>query len=297
LVRISPSVLVGVAFLLALVALDARVALRGEPEPIAPAVMTRAAEEVRAIQKPGDILVHSPLFSMRELAGLGGLVIKPDLPPEELRKSHRVLLIDRADHPMGGLGRATETHEIGRPVMLRIFAPTGESGAILFDLVTNYERAEMRIERPAGNVTSRCRDKRAEGGFGCPGEPEWLYLAPRALTIEGKSANCVWAHPTNNGVIVIELPASPAPAPGKKLLLDVKAALTDDAATTPDGAPVRTDVVQGGAPKGGLTVPNRPGWVRTHVELEPDKPVELRVSTPKDGRRHHCLTAEISEGS
>ena len=58
----------------------------------------------------------------------------------------------------------------------------------------------MSIERPAGKVTSKCTAVRREGGFECPGEPGWLYLADRKLNIGGKQQDCVWGHPTTGGV-------------------------------------------------------------------------------------------------
>jgi hypothetical protein len=277
-------------------ALDLRVAIRKNPTPIPPDTLSRAREWVRAHGQPGDLVVHSPLFAMRELKGLGDLVAKPDLPLPELRANRRVVVIDRADQPMGGLGRPAEVEPIGDQVEIRTYPPTASGQGLRFDLATAIDRAEMTVERPAGTLVARCNAKRTEGGFQCPGQPEWLYLAPRVLGIEGKNTTCVWAHPTNGGVIAIEMPGQAPAASGHKLMLSLAAALTDDAATgTPDGAPVRTEIVQDGAIKGAVEVPNRVGWMRSSVEIAPDRPVQLRVTTPRDGRRHHCLNAQIEE--
>jgi hypothetical protein len=277
-------------------ALDLRVAIRGNPAPSTSEALTRAREWVRAHAQPGDLLVHSPLFSLRELKGLGDLAAKPDLPLPELRANRRVVVIDRDRQPMGGLGRPALVEEIGDGVEIRIYAPVGSAQGLRFDLATAVDRAEMTVERPSGTVVARCDAKRAEGGLACPGQPEWLYLAPRVLTIEGKNATCVWAHPTNGGVIGIEIPGQAPAGPGHKLMLSLAGALTDDAAAgTPDGAPVRTEILQDGAIKGAIEVPNRIGWVRANVEIAPDRSVQLRVTTPRDGRRHHCLNAQIEE--
>jgi hypothetical protein len=278
--------------------LDLRVAVRGDPSPVGAETLGRAREHLLRAMQPGDLVVHSPLFGMRELAGLADLAAKPDLPTPEARRNRRVWVIDRADTPLSGLGKAAEVVPIeGSVVLLRYDAPP--AGALeggRFELVDRLDRVEMRVERPMGTVTSRCRAPRSDGGRACPGEPEWLYIAPRALTIDRKSATCVWAHPTTGGAIVFELPGPPLPAPKKRLRLDVHAALTDDAASgTPDGAPVTTEIMQGGAALGAVTVQNRIGWFNASIFVAPEKPIELRVTTARDGRRHHCLNAEISE--
>ena len=67
------------------------------------------------------------------------------------------------------------------------------------------------------------------------------------------------------------------------------------AALAPGGAPVTTDILQGGLQKGKVTVPNRIGWYEAKVEIAPDAPIELRITTPRDGRRHHCINAKVVE--
>lgn len=287
-----------VAFLAFALIVDAVVAFRGERAAIPAEDMARARAEVLSRKKSGDLIVHSPLFSMRELAALGDLPAKPDLPVREVRETRRILVIDYAPHPMFGFGSAKETIPIGRDLELRIFEPTREGNLILFDLYSDLERAEQRIERPRGNVTSRCTAARSEGGRSCPGEAEWLYLAQRQLTIEGKSMNCVWSHPTNGGEIVVTLPAFPEPPADRKLMLEVSGAMTDDAVNqTADGAPVKTEIEQDGRTIGSLTAPNRVGWTRAQVAISPGKTVDLRTTTLKDGRRHYCINALVSEVS
>lgn len=281
----------GVALLL-----DLGVAIRGNRPLVSASSMTEALRLIEAERKPGDLVVFSPLFSMTELVPLGKLAARPDLPAPELRASRRVLVLDLADHPMFGFGRAAEVRPIGEDLRLAIYPPKGDQPVTLFDLATDLERAELRIERPRGTVTSRCTAPRVEGGRSCPGEADWLYLAPRDLTIEGKNTSCIWAHPTTGGDLVIRLPAPPDPPAGRRLELRVAGALTDDAVRlTSDGASVRTDVEQNGAVRGGVTVENRVGWFRAAVEVVGQHPIELRISTERDGRRHHCLNAQLVE--
>ena len=280
------------------VGLDLRVALRPERPSISAATMARARAEILAQRKPGNLVVHSPLLTLAELAPLGDLAARPDVPSPELRRARRVWVIDLAERPMFlGLRRASMTQDLGEGLVLRVFEPAGGQPTTLFDLVSDVDRTELRIERPRGKVSSRCTEPRPEGGRSCPGEADWLYLAARTLTIEGKNAACVWAHPTTGGDLVFTIPAMPEPSAGQRLVLEVASAMTDEAVSlTPDGASVRTDIEQGGRIKGGVTLVNRVGWARTELTLDPGVPTDLRVSTPRDGRRHHCLTARVYEG-
>ena len=280
------------------VGLDLRVALRPERPRISADTMARARAEILAQRKPGNLVVHSPLLTLAELAPLGDLAARPDVPSPELRRARRVWVIDLAERPMFlGLRRPSMTQDLGEGLVLRVFEPAGGQPTTLFDLVSDVDRTDLRIERPRGKVSSRCTEPRPEGGRSCPGEADWLYLAARTLTIEGKNAACVWAHPTTGGDLVFTIPAMPEPSAGQRLVLEVASAMTDEAVSlTPDGASVRTDIEQGGRIKGGVTLVNRVGWARTELTLDPGVPTDLRVSTPRDGRRHHCLTARVYEG-
>ncbi len=279
--------------------LDARVALRGNPPLVSAEAMGRARDAIEAERRPGDLVVHSPLLSVTELAPLGAMVASPALPSPELRASRRVLLLDVLDAPMGGFGRPSHEAVIesaGRGLALRVYEPEGGAAVTHFDLVTDLGRARMRVERPAGTPRSSCTTPRAEGGFSCPGEPEWLYLARRELRIGGRNTPCAWAHPTTGGAIVIELPAAPTPPPGRRLELVVRGGLVDEAVTgTPDGAAVDTELRQSGRRLSVLTTPNALGWVERRQPIEGGRPVELSVTTVRDGRRHFCLDARIEE--
>jgi hypothetical protein len=279
---------------------DLRVALRSSEDPITPEMLAAAAQVVRGVTKPGDILVHSPLFSMTALKGLGDLAATPHVPAPKLRDSRRIVVIDRVDYPIFGLPDPKDRLEVdGAPLIeVRVIEPSSEkdAGDTLFVLYESITPSTMSVERPAGTVVSRCGAPRGEGGFACPGVEEWLYVAQRTLKIDGQDALCVWAHPTTGGVIVMHIPAQPAPPAGRRLMVEVSGAFNDDAVrTTADGATVRTELVQNRQPRGNISVPNRIGWVRSRIAIEPNQPIELRTTTPHDGRRHYCLNAEVIE--
>lgn len=285
---------VPLALLLGALALDLRVALRADPPAVPPSEMSALLAALSELAKPGDVTVHSPLLRVSELSALGELVAKPDRPSDEVQRARRVVVLDRADHPMRGfIGRLAQRVAVGERLELRVYEPEGGAEPLLFDLFEHYRAARMWIERPPGTRSAVCDRPRPEGGFGCPGEPDWLYLAPRSLRVSGAAADCVWAHPTTGGVVVIELPLESVPE-GRRLSLVLEGAL-DDSAASGDGVPVENTVVQGGRELGRVVVPNRTGWYRGSFELSPGAPVQIRVTASHDGRRHHCLRAKIQE--
>jgi hypothetical protein len=276
-------------------AVDLWVALRPELDPVPLEVMQLARQRIDAEKQPGDLVVHSPLFSLEELAGLGDLAARPDRPLDSLLRSRRVLVLDRADEPMYFPEDPDQVVELDHPLELRIYQPSENASVAMFDLYDGLTERSMRIER-GGRITSRCTEPRAEGGYACPKEAEWLYAAQRSFRVGGADATCVWAHPTTGGIIIFEIPPQAPPPQGRKLELVVSAGLADDAVTTtPGGAQVTTEILQGGLQKGRVTVPNRIGWFESKVEVAPDAPIELRISTARDGRRHHCINAKIVE--
>lgn len=290
----------GGALILGAALLDLGAALRPSLEPVEPAVMSAARELVLARRTPGSLVLHSPLFGVSELAALGSLSARPDLPDAASRAGRPLFVIDRAEVPMGGLGRPAEVIEIGEGVVVRRFAPEGGSPGRrpVFDLRDGLAGGMLRIERPPGREVSRCDAPRTEGGFACPGQPSWLYAAPRRLRIDGQNVDCIWAHPTTGGAVVFELPAPSPPAAGMRLELELGAALSDDAVKqTSDGAPVTTRVRQSGQSLGQIIRSNAIGWSRQRFELAAGAPIRLEVTAPKDGRRHHCLEARVVEVS
>lgn len=280
-------------------ALDLFVALRPDGDPLSNEAMGAARTAVKSAQKTGDLIVHSPLFRMSELQALGDLPSSAHVPAPKLRETRRILVIDRKDHPIFGLGEPAQTIDIegsDHRLELKIYEPKGVIDVPLYALKESIQSSTMHVERPAGTVKSRCTQPRSEGGFSCPGEPEWLYVAKRSLRVGNEEVECVWAHPTTGGVIVFTIPAQSAPPAGRRLVLDFAGGFNDDAVRmTGDGAAVRADIMQKGESRGTVSAPNRVGWARSRVNVDPGEPIELRFSTPNDGRRHYCVNAELLE--
>ncbi len=285
--------IVAAAFVLIAALLDLRIGLRGELPPISEADMKAAVEKLQAMKKPGDLIVHSPLFTGAELKALGSLKAGPDLPKPALLNSRRVLLLDRAEQPMYGFPAPKERQELGAGLSLSLFEPSGEIQVPLFDLYEQISSSTMQVHR--GAKKTLCTRARPEGGYRCQGEPEWLYAAQRTLKINGQQSTCVWAHPTTGGTILLQVPPQPTPPAGRKLSLVVSSGLNDEATRSPTGAPIYTDIEQGGRSLGRVHLPNKKGWYKKQVDLQPGVPTWLKITTPHDGVRHHCINAQVTE--
>ena len=269
---------------------------RGNRTPISAATMQRAADRIAALQQPGDLVVFSPLLTAAELAPLGEPDGRPDRPKAVLRRRRRALVLDFESWPMYGLGRPAQQEAVGEGLVLRTYPPTGGEAGAVWDLSTDLTAETMWVERSERRTA--CPVSRSEGGYRCPGEAEWLYIAPRVLRIGGSDKSCVWAHPTTGGTIVLRVPAMAAPPPGHTLQLRIEAGIADDAVrSAPNGAAVTTEVVapDDGRSLGKLRVPNRIGWREETLQIEAGRPLELRVTTARDGARHHCVRAVITE--
>lgn len=284
--------------------IDLATVLRPGLEPVPSEAIAAARAVIDARREPGTVVMHSPLFGVEELKALGDLPARPDLPDQATRSRRRVIVLDHEAAPVRGLGRASERLEVSggsglsAPVFVAVHEPgAGDGGRlVLFDLRDGLGPETLLIERPPGRVSARCRAPRAEGGFRCPGEPEWLYAATRRIRISGVDAECTWAHPTTGGVVVLEIPAVPEPSPGHELVLELAAGLSDDAVrTTQNGAAVTTRVRQSGRVIGEVVRTNALGFARARLPVEPGAPLRLEVTTPHDGARHHCLEAVIAE--
>lgn len=276
--------------------MDAYVALRPNSSKAAPTTIQSALTLIKNHQKPGDIVVHSPLLSPSELGYLGDLDASPALPAARVRHSRRIVVLDHVSAEMYGFGTPSEIHPVddGSQLVVKIYEPDQTKVGAVFDLYTDITAVQMSVERPAGRTVSKCTSKRAAGGRSCPGQPDWLYLDRRQLVIGSQTRECVWAHPTNNGVIVLTIPPLSGPAGEKSLKLVVKSGLTDDAVrTTSDGANVVTEIRQQEKVLSKLVAPNRVGLVEKSVKISTGSAVQLRVTSPKDGRRHHCIMASV----
>jgi len=257
--------------------LDAWVGLRPAPPPVKEADLQDALQKLEAERRRGDVLVHSPLFEPALLA-----ILDPDASPTPAQQG-RQWVLDDARRPMFVPGQERSRTRFGNVLLRLVASSPPDEDRRGFDLRRDLRANTYRLEDGTGEVVARCRIPRSQGGFACPGQPEWVYAAPTEVAIRGASRPCVWAHPRQGLTSVFELPAPSAPS-----RLTLGAGLSDGATTMADGATVHLELRQE-ATLGQLRVPNRPGWRKKEVSVEPGQGIEIRIRTEHDGMRHLCI--------
>ena len=143
---------------------------------------------------------------------------------------------------------------------------------------------------PSATVTQAgrpCADRRGSRWF-CS-RHGWNYVGPTTNMFKGGLTPCIWAHPVDDGPLVISFP-------GVSLgqALTGHHGLADSAVDGfPGGAPVRMDVRINGQLVQTLTRPSEKGWIGFRVDTArfagKRAAVSLTISSTKSAGRHYCF--------
>jgi hypothetical protein len=169
---------------------------------------------------------------------------------------------------------------------------TDDGGVI--DLADRIRSMRVLVEAPDGSV--RNCDRWLFGRWFC-GPGDWNYVGASEVVVRTRAERCIWAHPTEEGVLVARIDGLPGGA-----LLRGRMAFSDAAADNADGGPVQFRVHAW--PTAGVPAPepvldreqaNRRGWSSWRVNLPAGDniTVEFRVSAEDVGQRHFCFTASV----
>lgn len=250
----------------------------------------QATAYLREQADEGTFVLVWPPEQARSLTALPRELHAADaLPIEEptARRYPQVLVIGPAGFappPELAAARAESRRGFGA-VEVAAYSYTGRE-RVLFDLRRSLEQAAVKLVGPEGEV--QCTTRRPDGGWSCPGRPDWNHVAPTVLEVEGRDYACLWAHPVAGHELVIEL----APRErGDELRLS--AALSDAAVATPEGAPVELALEVEGAGTRTLVRSNERGVAQLSVPISrPSARLRLTVKTRHDGRRHLGINLE-----
>jgi hypothetical protein len=147
---------------------------------------------------------------------------------------------------------------------------------------------------PTARVTQAgrvCRDKRGRAWHCSP--RSWNYVGPTAEKFNGAFLPCIWAHPVDEGPIVVRFPGVLL---GRALVghHGIADGAVESFAT---GAPVTMEIQIDGRSVERLVRPNEKGWVGFRVDTSRDAgrraDLSLTISTPSSGGRHYCFDASI----
>jgi len=253
-----------------------------------------AAQSLVDAQGPDSIVVVWPPELSAALYALPAELRATDAPPIEnsaARQYTRLFVLgpvggatppELADATLEGRKRFDDVE------IVTVTYPT--TTRVLFDLRSGIADAKVTLIGPPADV--ECNAPRADHGWDCPSQPPWNNVAPTVIRAGGVDWPCVWSHPIASRDLVIDL--------GERRLgdrVELEAALSDDAAATPNGAPVALRLEVEGVGEKVVTRSNAPGILRESIATTRGHAahVRLHVTTTNDGRRHFGVNVRIVE--
>lgn len=245
------------------------------------------AAALAAVRHPGEPVFAAPQWAQRPRAFVQGLsdLDPATLGPEDVGAARMIHVIATPDAPRSDAA-ATLTALTGKE-WLRAGEPRAYGRLILQSFTVALPRPAFQLTTGLAVVAGftdegPCRFE--EDALRCPGGP-WMRFEVGEHEVERKGRRCLFLHPPREGALRLLLPA----LPGRRVVIGAGFA-SSVAALDPDGAPVELALLVDGRARGSIEL--RPGDERWHrVELAlpfGEGPLELRLSSPRDARRHVC---------
>lgn len=246
---------------------------------LVPAYATRGREYL------GDLHPVAPMDPLREdfeahkrfwVFGLFGDAER--LRPEFTARGHRLVKEHAAD------GITVDLYEVAHPVETTfVFRDRLRSARVY------HEYDDGRRERCDTWSDDNFHGHRSLGRWACPHDSEWFYVAPQWHRMGDHLRLCLWAHPPNEGRLVVAFPDVP-----------MTGVLSGRAGHTLNGslhahAPIHLDVLVGETGTQRFTYELSEHW-EPFVLTTPTTgtaTVSFAVSTPNAGANHFCFDARM----
>ncbi|MBI2897056.1 MAG: hypothetical protein HYY06_26095 [Deltaproteobacteria bacterium] len=234
--------------------------------------LVEVARRVRKLAGPRDLVLVAKKTdpSVVDLFDPLPAVIAPDPPLEALRPFRRVLVV--------GADRTVRTILSARFGAGRRHGGSIDSyspAAATFDAIAQLEQATVQ------RGGERC--PREGGRHRCAG-PRWRTVERRRMTVGGHEVDCVFAHPSTDGLAI----TYPEP-PGRPMLFRGAGGLSDRAAQRPGGPPVELTVEAGGRRLGRKSFRNAAGLAGYSFPHFPPGPLVIKLDVASQGARSFCL--------
>lgn len=265
----------------------------------------QAAAIVRAGYRDGDLVFLVPFYATRArefLGDLDGVLAVRDLLDEDLAVHPRFWVLglfgeaEALGHNLLSAGhrrlrRSTEVDGI----VVDLYE-TGPTERVIFDFVKELPHARVWHEKNGERVP--CDTWHAENGQGgshgrwaCPYDGAWFYVAPEWHRMGEHLRFCLWAHPPNQGRLVIAYSGVP---PSGALALRGGHTLH---ASRYARARVDLDVTVGGQPAQRFMFQLEDTFepFRLRMEEHGTTRVEFAVSSPDAGANHFCFVADVRQ--
>lgn len=187
-----------------------------------PAAVEAASQVIRDGYQTGDLILLVPAYATRAREHLGDLHPLAVLDPlaEDFEAHPRVWVLGlfgqaealRASFATAGLTlAATDTSAPGITVDRY---DTGGRDEVTYDFMAHLKDARVWHEK--GSTRTACsqwQDVNGQGGrlgrWACPYDRDWFYVAPEWHRMGDHLRLCLWAHPPNEGRLVIQFPDVP----------------------------------------------------------------------------------------
>lgn len=188
-------------------------------EGASPEAIRSASQVVRAGYQPGDLIFLVPACATRAREHLG------DLHPLAVRDP---LAEDLEAHPrvwvVGLFGEAEALRPAFAAAHLALAASdssapgvtvdrydTGGRERVAYDFVARLKAARVWHEKGSERVAcDQWQPQNGQGGalgrWACPYDKDWFYVAPEWHRMGDHLRLCLWAHPPNEGRLVIQFP-------------------------------------------------------------------------------------------
>ena len=258
-----------------------------------------AEEDYRALAEAveqgfgeGDVLAFAPFWAERGRLWLGDHPILGVRDPadEDLSRYSRLWLVGVFERDAAPIRDAlaaryrldlSERH--GTLTLDRFVLPSGVD--VHYDFVAEVDRAEVTIE---GKAAARC-DRWQRQRWICPGGQDWHFVGRLQTDVDYNPRTCLWAHPTNQGALVVEYPDVPLGA----VLRGRHGIRRTGAGKNP--SPVVLAVSIDGEPAGRFEAEDRLGYfpfeVSTASRAGRRATVRFSISSRNVGTRHYCFEA------
>lgn len=266
-----------------------------------PAAVRAAAAVVRAEHRKGDLVVLAPFYATRAREYLGDLnpVAPRDPLAEDLEVHPRIWVLglfeagDRvaADFEAAGLNRARRSEPApGVTVDLWTNPKTAE---VRYDFLARLRDAKVWHEKGAERVAcDQWKTDNGQGGplgrWACPYDTDWFYVAPEWHRMGDHTRLCLWAHPPNEGRLVMAFPDVPLTG---RLFGHAGHTLN---ASRRARAPIDLDVAVGGQPAQRFVIELSDTWrpFALSTATATTATVTFAVSSADAGINHFCFVAD-----
>lgn len=264
-----------------------------------------AAQQLRQAHKPGDLVILQPAYATQAREFLGDLdpVAVWDPLAEDLSVHPRVWVFGlfgkaeqlRARFEASGLKRVESLTDI--PGITMDLWAVNSTQSVAYDFVAQLKNAKVWHEKGTERIACETwRTKNGQGGkmgrWACPNDTEWFYVAPEWHRMGEHLRLCLWAHPPNDGRIMIQFPQ--VPLTGR---LYGHAGHTLNASLNAH-APIDFDVKIGAGPGQRFVIELSDTWrpfaLRTATATVAD--VTFGVSASNAGVNHFCFSAGMRTG-